>query len=54
MLCFEKIRVVKDSEDVIFIAGEKYNISDFELEDYKNKGDIIKIFQENRKKSKQH
>ena len=49
---FDKISVQKDNEEVIIISGKKYHIADFELEDYQCKSDIIKKFQENRKKSK--
>ena len=48
-LNFSAINIHRDKEDIIYIAGKKYHISDFMLPDYKNKQDIIKQFQKNRK-----
>jgi len=47
---FSCINIHRDKEDVIYIAGKKYHISDFSLQNYKNKQDIIKQFQRNRLK----
>ncbi len=50
ILNFNKVSVMKDNEEIIYITGVKYHISDFELQDYQSKSDIVKKFQENRKK----
>jgi len=47
---FSCINIHRDKEDVIYIAGKKYHISDFSLQNYKSKQDIIKQFQRNRLK----
>jgi len=47
---FSCINIHRDKEDVIYIAGKKYHISDFLLQNYKSKQDIIKQFQRNRLK----
>jgi len=49
-LNFQAINIYRDKEDIFYIAGKKYHISDFMLPAYKNKQDIIKQFQKNRKK----
>ena len=49
-LNFQAINIHRDKENIIYIAGKKYHISDFMLPAYKNKQDIIKQFQKNRKK----
>ena len=50
ILNFNKVSVMKDNEEIIYITGVKYHISDFQLQDYQSKSDIVKKFQENRKK----
>jgi len=49
-LNFQAINIHRDKEDILYIAGKKYHISDFMLPTYKNKQDIIKQFQKNREK----
>ena len=49
-LKFDKLSIMKDQEDVLIVYGKKVNISEFELQDYQSKYDIVKKFQENRKK----
>ena len=50
LLDFRNITVKKENEDVIYVTGQKFHISDFEIEEYKTKSDIVKKFQKNRGK----
>ena len=50
LMNFNAINIHRDKEDIIYIAGKRYHISDFMLADYKNKQDLINQFQKNRKK----
>ena len=49
---FPKINVTGNKEDFITVAGVKHHISNFEIPEYQTKADIVKKFQENRKKRK--
>ncbi|WP_434658564.1 hypothetical protein [Sulfurimonas sp. NW9] len=49
---FSCINIHRDKEDLIYVAGKKYHISDFSLQNYKSKQDIVKQFQRNRSKNK--
>jgi len=48
LMDLKKITINKNEEDIIIIAGKKVHISEFELEEFQNKGDVIKKFKENR------
>ncbi|WP_418641134.1 hypothetical protein [Sulfurimonas sp. ST-27] len=49
---FTFINIHRDKEDLIYVAGKQYHISDFLLQNYKSKQDIIRQFQHNRAKKK--
>ena len=52
LMDLKKITINKNEEDIIIIAGKKVHISEFELQEFQNKGDVINKFQENRKPKK--
>lgn len=47
---FQQISIHKENENILIISGNKYDISEFKLQEYRHKWDIIDIFKKNRKK----